>query len=138
MWYDFLPSLGIIFLTWLIIDTTSIALASLLVFFWFFDNKRSVYRTNYRRTLFAFFLCLKWSIVRVERFSYVNFIFFFCNINHHIKMIAFLSATKACRSKMTSVSLEFYFGLKLHYLVLVTDFDTKWCFIFPIKVTKFS
>jgi hypothetical protein len=22
-------------------------------------------------------------------FSYVNFIFFFCNINHHIKMIAF-------------------------------------------------
>jgi hypothetical protein len=39
-------------------------------------------------------------------FSYVNFIFFFCNINHHIKMIAFLSATKACRSKRTSVSLE--------------------------------
>jgi hypothetical protein len=71
----------------------------LLIFLFNFDNK-PVYPEQITGEHYCLlFFVLKWSIVRVESFSYVNFIFFFCNINHHIKMIAFLSATKACRSK---------------------------------------
>jgi hypothetical protein len=66
-----------IVLTWLIIDTTSIALASLLIFFNSSIINLSVYPNKLQANIIVCCsLCLKWSIVRGE-FSYVNFIFFF-------------------------------------------------------------
>jgi hypothetical protein len=47
-----------------------------------------------------------------------------------------LSATKACRSKMTSVSEVLLWPQAP--IFCSGDWHTKWCFIFPIKVTKFS
>jgi hypothetical protein len=60
----------------------------------------------------------------------MSILYSFCNINHHIKMIAFLSATKACRSKWLYFSRSFTLASS-SIIFCSGDFDIQMVFYFP-------